>query len=367
MILTRYLMASIRALPALFALAGLVLPSLADANGDVYTVTSTAASGGACAANSTTDPACTLAAAIAAASDHDIVHFAAEIQGQTILGSYSIAKSLTIDASPNGVVLDAQSSGRLLFIDESVYPVSLTVNLSHLTLQHGASPTAGGAFYLGAYTSLNLDRCTVAHNTAVGDGGGIYNTGYLWIKDSTFYDNAAQHGGAIYNPSLTGSVVLVNSTIAANNASIEGGGIYSASAVVLRSDIVAGNSAPSAPDLANVAVPSYILTSYGNNLIGDGTGTNFAESIPSDKVGTGEAPIDALFSTEGLTTANGGATPTVALQSASPARTSGACSSNNGPPHIDPSEFDQRDVPRSTPCTIGAFDMTGVFYGGFDE
>jgi predicted outer membrane repeat protein len=285
------------------------------------------------------------------------------VQRLTISGSYDIAKSLTIDASPNGVVLDGGGVGRVLFVEASV----ASVNLSHITLQHGFSLTDGGGIYVDAHGTLNLDRCTVAHNTATNNGGGIYNSGYLWIKDSTLYDNAAQNnGGGIHNPAPFGSVVLVNSTIAANIASNQGGGIDSSSAVVLRSDIVAGNDASTAPDIANPLVISFSLTSYGNNLVGNGTGTNFTESLPSDQVGTGVAPIDPLFSTEGLTGDNGGATPTVAPQSASPARISGACTSNAGPPHIDPSEFDQRDVPRSTPCTIGAFDMTAIFYGGFD-
>jgi predicted outer membrane repeat protein len=355
--LIRYLIANIRIFPALFALVTFSVSPLAGAS--TYTVTSIAGPGS-CTADSTTDLTCTLAAAIAAASNYDTVLFAPDVQGQTISGSYDLAKSLTIDASPNGVVLDGGGVGRILFVEASV----ASVNLSHITLQHG-SASDGGGIYVDAHGTLNLDRCTVAHNTASTNGGGIYNNGYLWIKDSTLYDNAAQNGGGIYNPAPFGSVVLVNSTIAANSASTQGGGIDSSSAVVLRSDIVAGNDAPSAPDIANPLVISFSLTSYGNNLIGDGTGTNFTGSLPSDHVGTGVAPIDPLFSTEGLTD-NGGATPTVALQSASPARIVGACSSNSGPPHIDPSEFDQRDVPRSTPCTIGAFDMTAIFYGGFD-
>jgi hypothetical protein len=350
-----------RTLPGLFVLATLAVSRLAGAS-DIYTVTSTAGAGsGSCTANSTTDPACTFDAAIAAAADYDTVLFAADVQGQTISGSYDMPKSLTIDASPNGIVLDGGGGGRVLYIDQSV----ASVTLSHITLQHGLSATDGGGIYIDAHATLTLDRCTVAHNTATMNGGGIYNSGFLWIKDSTLYDNSAQNGGALYNPAPFGSVVLVNSTIAANNASTQGGGIDSSSAVVLRSDIVAGNNAPSAPDIANPLVVSFSLTSYGNNLVGNDSGTNFTSALPSDQVGTGAAPIDPLFSSAGLAD-NGGATPTVALQSASPARTTGACSSNPGPPHIDASDFDQRDVPRSTPCTIGAFDVTAIFYGGFD-
>jgi hypothetical protein len=238
---------------------------------------------------------------------------------------------------------------------------------SHLTVQHGSSASnAGGISNDHRDGTLYIDRCTIAHNTAVGNGGGIYNLGYLWINDSTFDDNVAAYGGAIFNPAPFGSVVLLNSTVTANSASTEGGGMYSESAVILRSNIIAGNDAPSGPDVRNNTPPFYTsLVSRGRNLVGDDDGTNFTASSPDDQIGTSLAPIDARFAAAGLAD-NGGATQTVALQSASPARTSGACDANNGPPHTDPSEFDQRDIPRSSPCSVGAFDVTSVFYGGFE-
>ena len=51
---------------------------------------------------------------------------------------------------------------------------------------------------------------------------------------------------------------------------------------------------------------------------------------------------------------------------ASPARTAGNCAGNASNPTIPAVTLDQRGIARSTPCTTGAFDLTSVFYNGFE-
>ena len=66
----------------------------------------------------------------------------------------------------------------------------------------------------------------------------------------------------------------------------------------------------------------------------------------------------------------GGATQTVALQSASPARSGGNCAGNASSPTIPAVTLDQIDHTRTSPgaigCSVGAFDMTSIFYNGFE-
>jgi hypothetical protein len=63
---------------------------------------------------------------------------------------------------------------------------------------------------------------------------------------------------------------------------------------------------------------------------------------------------------------NGGPTQTVALMPASPACSGGDCAGHASGPALPPVLTDQRGYVRSVPCTIGAFDMTSIFYGTFE-
>jgi hypothetical protein len=76
-----------------------------------------------------------------------------------------------------------------------------------------------------------------------------------------------------------------------------------------------------------------------------------------------------MFVSTGLAD-NGGATQTVALQSLSPARAGGNCAGNAGSPTLPAITLDQRGYTRSSPgaigCSVGAFDMTSIFYNGFE-
>jgi len=323
-----------------------------------WTVTSTG-SGGACTANSASDPDCTLDAALAAAGSGDVVEFAAAVQGQTItMAEQVVAVSLTIDGSPGGVALDGGNANPLIDI-----ALSATVTLSHLTLQHGSAAAASGG---GIYNdgTLTLDSCAVAHNSAGLNGGGIYSDGTLTLTNSTIADNTATSGGGIFS---SGTLIIGNSTIAGNDASGAGlgGGMYLTQGyILLLSDLIAGNGAGTGPDI--FANASTLFYSRGNNLIGNGTSSNLTAQS-SDEVGTAASPIDPRFLAAGLAD-NGGATPTLGLQLSSPAFKSGKCSGSSTPPYPIPAVIvDQRGLPRApAACTVGAFDLNEIFVDTFE-
>ncbi len=321
---------------------------------NVWTVTATG-SGGVCTANSTTDPNCTLDAAIYTAANGDTVRFASNVQGQTICGTYpngtyqNTPPSVSIDGAPNGVKLDSCGAGPIFAFDSG------TLALSHLTLQNSPND----AIY-NSGANVTVDSCTFAGNSASGsapNGGAVAQVGgSVFIINSTFAGNSASgNGGAIY---ASGNVVISNSTISANHAPI-GGGIGGYGFTIM-SSIVAGNSATtSSPDVYGFSS----AVSLGYNIVGNSSGSGLTATA-GDQFG-----VDPLLAATGLTN-NGGATQTVALQSLSPARSGGNCAGNASNPAIPAVTLDQRGYTRTSAgaigCSVGAFDLTSIFYNGFE-
>ena len=337
----------------LFATAAMSTAASALASGPYYTVTSTGSDGN-CTLDSTSDSDCTLDAAITAAASGDHIFFALSIQGGTIsvtAGLPNLSKDVTIDAAPNGITIDGGGTSALIFYADS----SANVTLRHLTIQHAVG-NSGPALY-NANASVAVDSCTFANNTATSGGGAIFNNATLLVLNSTFVGNqSGSYGGAL---EVFGNAVVAYSTFTGNSATSAGGAMSVTGTVAVQSSIIAGNTAPAlaGPDIRNFAGST---TSLGYNLIGNTAGSNWAGQ-PSDQTG-----VDPMFSAVMLAN-NGGPTKTVALQAASPARSGGDCSGNSSStPVIPPVSFDQRGFVRSTPCTIGAFDMTSIFYGTFE-
>src|SRR5262249_53963597 len=101
--------------------------------------------------------------------------FAAGLSGQTILltrGAFQITGHLTIDASSlaNGL----QINGNHL---SSIFSISGGANLvlNALTLTNGYAGGGGSGGAIVNSGTLALNRCTLAGNSANGDGGAIYN------------------------------------------------------------------------------------------------------------------------------------------------------------------------------------------------
>jgi hypothetical protein len=104
----------------------------------------------------------------------------------------------------------------------------------------------------------------------------------------------------------------------------------------LRNTLLAGNSAPSSPDISGAQL------SQGYNLIGDSAGSS--GYTDTDLVGTADMPIDPVL---GPLQNNGGPTQTMALMPGSPALNAG-----------DPTQLgspDQRRVVRTGGVNIGAY------------
>ena len=110
------------------------------------------------------------------------------------------------------------------------------VAISGLTIRHG-KPTGNGGGILNE-GELTLANSTIGANTASDNRGGIYNAGgTVTLTNSTITDNTATRGGGIRNAG-GGMVTLTNSTIT-DNTPTRGGGT-----VTLTNSTISGNTAP---------------------------------------------------------------------------------------------------------------------------
>ena len=202
-----------------------------------------------------------------------------------------------------GIYNDGESNG------------SATLSLSDCILSGNSAKFGGGIYSIGdeGRATLNLSACTLSGNSAGSSGGGIWNNGgdgnvILSLSACTLSDNSAENsGGGIYSDGLgnndfeargDGSLLLLNMsactfsgnsaqfgdgggifsdggmlslsacTISGNEAGRQGGGIdvaYHCSVLSLSNTILAGNTAPTGPDLWKRAYGS--ATATGNNLM----------------------------------------------------------------------------------------------------
>ncbi|MGI8691106.1 MAG: choice-of-anchor Q domain-containing protein, partial [Thermomicrobiales bacterium] len=219
-----------------------------------------------------------------------------------------------------------------------------TLTVTSSTLSGNSAQFGGGIYNAGG--TLTVTNSTLSANSTSGGGGGILNNGTLTVTNSTLAGNSAGVGGGIGN--YVGTVTVTNSTLTGNSASnAGGGGISNNDTVNLTNTIVAGNTAPTAPDISGP------VTSHGHNLIGNTSGsTGIANGTNGDIVNPMPllAPLGAY----------GGPTETIALLPGSPAIDviPAANHCGTGDPTVDK---DQRGVTRpvGAHCDIGAFESQG--------
>jgi len=377
----------------LFTLASLLL-AVAPAAAATFTVNDTADAvdamlgDGTCA---TAGGTCTLRAAIQEANalpGPDTITVPAgtyllTIEGRdedaAVTGDLDITDDVTITgAGADLTILDGNGVDRILDIELPASRVTIVVAIAALTIRNGNSgPGAladGGGLYNsgtltlrnvvvannttaaangGGITSINditLTDCVVSGNTTATYGGGIDNFGTATLENVTVSGNMSGLGGGIANDDGSAVAALTNVTIADNSASPgSGGGFYNLGAATLRYVIVANS--PSGDNCAGGT--SATLTSQGHNL---DSGNTCGFAGPGDLVN-----MDPQL---GPLQDNGGPTPTQALLPGSPAIDAGG-------DDCPPPATDQRGFPRPedgngdgmATCDIGAFELGGTAPG----
>ena len=198
--------------------------------------------------------------------------------------------------------------------------VQTTVANNLVTNVAGATVTGIGIYNTGTSTLL---ASTVSQNIAsptspvLANGGGIFNGGTMTISESTIYGNAAANGGGLLNAlgNGVGTVTLAESTFADNTATVIGGGIYNQGNMVLRSTIMANDSAPAGPDIGvNPSILAQILLGE-HDLIQNASGlegTEIQDGVNENIIGHDPVIFDVLAN-------YGGPTDTIPLLLGSPA------------------------------------------------
>lgn len=285
------------------------------------------------------------------------------ISGLTITHGYADTGGAVSTYMASVTLADCVISGSSATTGAGIYGWGGTVRLERSTVATNSATTDGGGVYAymadvdvvdstfdrnaandgGAISSRSGDvtvtRSTLSHNFALVDGGALnVFSGRVDLLSSTLAGNSAwSAGGAISSDEA--DLTAYNSTIAGNTATAAAGGITNGGTTVLGSTIVAGNRAPSQPDMASL----HGVASAGGNLIGDGTGVKFTTNGGlADQIGTAAAPIDPKLArdTSGAVRLGdrGGPTKTTTLLPGSPAIDRGADS--------PAPETDQRGFPR---------------------
>ncbi len=156
-----------------------------------------------------------------------------------------------------------------------VYGHRMTIESSTIS---GNTGDIGGGIY--AWSSVEVNNSAILYNTALGNGGGIYSMGEIFLVNATVANNRAgtspadqADGGGIYKSGYN-SIQASNATIVRNTAARAGGGIWSSNAQIdLRNSILADNLAASGPDCTGD------IRSAGYDLVGDPSGCNFIPSV----------------------------------------------------------------------------------------
>ncbi|MBK7974130.1 MAG: CSLREA domain-containing protein [Deltaproteobacteria bacterium] len=221
------------------------------------------------------------------------------------------------------------------------------------TAQLGGAGVSNAFFGLGG--SMTITGSTISANTALGaaasgfpwpptgGGAGILNDGPLTIENSTISGNVANSftvpssgGGIITGGDTSGAVlVMINSTVAANQAASGTALLVNTGSITLSNTLVQGSCR---------FLGSGVMNSQGGNLESPANGCGFGAG--TDLVSVADPKLGALA-------ANGGPTPTHALLTGSPAIDKGL---GAGCPAVD-----QRGTARPQPaggkCDTGAYEL----------
>ena len=251
----------------------------------------------------------------------DVIRFAEGLSGTVSVedGQLTILGDLSIEG-PGAAVLafDAGGESRVFLISPGV-----SAELSGITITGGSARDGGGICSYGELTvtnstlwensatateyhahgggiyssgTLTVTNSTLSGNSVSGSytyGGGIYSSGTLAVTNSTLSGNSADSGGGISN--YSGTLTVTSSTLSGNWARDGGGicGFGSSPAIVLTNTLVAGNVASLGPD---IYLDSGTLSgSY--NLIGEGSGqSSLVHGVDGNQIGTSASPINPRLS-----------------------------------------------------------------------
>ncbi len=155
-------------------------------------------------------------------------------------GGYTTTNWLASNPVVNPTILDAASSGRVVYLTGGS---SVNVGLDGLTLRNG---NAGGGDGGGIYSNgtLTVTNSFIRNALNASRGGGIFNeTGRTMRLDTITVENNATgyNSGGVGN---FGALTLVNSRVMSNTAGNNSGGIGNWGVMTVTNSTISGNSGP---------------------------------------------------------------------------------------------------------------------------
>ncbi|MCI0552628.1 MAG: CSLREA domain-containing protein [Anaerolineae bacterium] len=274
----------------------------------------------------------------------------------TISGNYAIYGGGIYNGPGSVTITNSTISGNTSVRGGALAPNGLgagilnggTLTITNSTVSGNSTSYYGGGIYNSSTANLSIDRSTIYSNSA-GIGGALYNSGNMWLANTTISRNEAyDYGGGIYS---TGSAWIHNSTIVFNTL-VEGtnlgaGGIDGN--IALYNSIVAGNTRAITSEYRDCSGTIY---SHGVNLFWDFTNCTINYI-------SGYAGYLGSLSELGPLKDNGGPTWTHALlpeTTAIDAADNALCAA--GPVF----NLDQRGVtrPQGNQCDVGAYEAGGI-------
>jgi Right handed beta helix region len=244
------------------------------------------------------------------------------------------------------------------------------VNEGSLHYKHDGCFYCARVRYRG-YGILTLTQSTIAGNTATGRGGGVvnradyYGGATLTLTQSTISGNRASTGGGLVNTAggddSRVTATLLQSTITGNTAT-DGGGVVTSAAyevshvtvtVTLAGSLVAGNVAPTAPEILRSAGT---LTANAFNLFGVSGSAGVSGFTPGPIDVVPSAPLTAIL--DPVLADHGGPTLTHALVPGSPAIDAIPWGTNGcGTTSFSDQRWQARPQAVGGRCDIGAYEV----------
>jgi hypothetical protein len=246
-------------------------------------------------------------------------------------------------------------------------------NVYDSTLDDNSASFGGAIYHYGSWpdNQLHISNSTLSGNHALQNGGGILNSGNVFLVNSTLSNNdAADNGGGFFN---LGNAFFYSSSVIGNDSDHDhdenggiGGGIYTypGHRTLVVNSLIAGNTtAVFTGDECNGT-----LEVYGWNLFAEVVGCVFSGNGTSSRGLVSPGTIGPLQD-------NGGPTSTHALLAGSEAidsTTSQGCIDDSG----SPLTTDQRGAPRGAGqrCDVGASEYGAtvpiddfIFSDGFES
>ncbi len=223
------------------------------------------------------------------------------------LGDLDIRDDVTIlGAGRDVTVIDGDEIDRVFDVGQG--DNTIVVAIKHLTVRDGSATADGGGIAnragQGGTGSLSLYNVLVADSSVPGDafGGGLWNTGRLFLRRTEVSGSSGGDGGGIFNEAGADLDVLLYSRITGNTAAANGGGISNGGDLSLDRVLIDGNQSGAANNgggLINNGAASLINVTFEGN-----TGGPFGGAILNQAMGT--LSLEHVTITNNSATSGGG-------------------------------------------------------------